>query len=284
MSLFGRPFHSRVRRQRSAFSLVELLVVIAIITVLISLLLPAVQSARAAARRTQCKSHLHQIGIALHSYHDSHNTLPPGSIVMGPSFPVQSGWGWVTFILPQLEQSPLHQQIEFAVANAQPVNRALIATTLPIHRCPSDSAPQTIATSLPGGGTAFVAHGNYPGSEEMFFPISSVRLKRVSDGLSQTLMVGESTYFINSVGQHTSAWCGIVSDGTGYQFSASLPYLAVSPSTPVNSSSSFNSRHMGGAHFLMGDGSVQFLGEATDWNVYRALFTINGNEVVKNPF
>lgn len=271
-------------RVRRGFTLVELLVVIAVIGILVALVLPAVQQARAAARRTQCRNHLHQIGIALHSYHDLHNTLPPGSIVMGPSFPTQSGWGWSAFILPQLEQSALYDQLDFHIGSAAGSNRPLIAHSLPVFRCPSDVAPQTISASLPGGGSAEIAHGNYPGSEPMLAALSHTRFRDVVDGLSQSLLVGEWTYVNAPIGESTVSWCGLVSDGIGYQFVASLPHLTLFPGVGVNDSAAFHSRHAGGTHFLIGDGSVQFLGESTDAEVYYALSTINGGEAVSSPF
>ena len=100
------------------FTLVELLVVIAIIAVLIALLLPAVQQAREAARRTQCKNNLKQIGLALHNYHDNYNALPPGWIGVtngGPDIYGLNGWGWASRILPQIDQSPLYNQLNFLV-------------------------------------------------------------------------------------------------------------------------------------------------------------------------
>ena len=203
---------------------------------------------------------------------------------MGPSFPLQTGWGWATFILPQLEQSALYSQIDFNIGNAEGPNRPLIAQPLAIYRCPTDPAPLTITTPLPRGGTAAVAHGNYPGSEAMLDALSNVRFADVSDGLSQTLMVGEWTYFDTPTGELTSSWCGIVSDGVDYQFIASLPHLRVFPGLGVNDSIAFHSHHSGGTHFLIGDGSVQFLGESTDARVYHALYSIKGGEAVGTPF
>ncbi len=266
------------------FTIIELLVVIAVTSLLIALLLPAVQQARESARSTKCKNHLHQIGIALHSYHDVHRTLPPGSLVVGPAFPLQSGWGWGAFILPHLEQSTLYNQLNFNAQNAIGSNRLLISQVVPTFVCPSDTAPPTITALLPGGGSAAVAHGNYPGVEGMLFPISSVRFAHVSDGLSQTLMVGELVQGRNPLAEFTSSWCGVVTDHMDHQFNASLPHLPIGPGAVVNSSSSFNSRHPGGTHFLAGDASVHFLSASTDSGVYLALGTINGGEVVDSPF
>src|SRR5437868_1890332 len=98
--------------RRHAFTLVELLVVIAIIGVLVALLLPAVQMAREAARMTQCKNNLRQIGIAIHNRHNSHGALPPGWTADQPEG--TPGWGWASELLPQLEQGNLYQSIQRA--------------------------------------------------------------------------------------------------------------------------------------------------------------------------
>src|ERR1700689_4354781 len=97
--------------RQSGFTLIELLVSIAIIGVLAALLIPAVQGSRDAARRTVCKNQLRQLTLASHMYHEVHQCFPPGGYVMGPSFPMQSGWGWGAMLLPFLEQDAMYRQI-----------------------------------------------------------------------------------------------------------------------------------------------------------------------------
>lgn len=154
-----------MRRSRNhGFTLIELLVVIAIIAILIALLLPAVQQAREAARRTQCRNNLHNIGIAIHNYHDTSKMFPPGTIALGATnyaAPyVLNTTGWV-LMLPYIDQAPLYNQYNFNLAscNAKPfapgtvmgggnANSAFTGQRLEVLTCPSD----------PEGG-AFVAQG-----------------------------------------------------------------------------------------------------------------------------
>ncbi len=222
---------ARFQPRRHGFTLIELLVVIAIIAVLVALLLPAVQQAREAARRAQCKNSLHQIGLALHNYHDVANTLPPGWIG-SPNGPTR--WGWGTMILPQLDQAPLYASL--AAAPGMDVNSNMatgfsaVLTTLPqpgllqtpisVYRCPSDVGGDLVVTPLANGymvmmppmaTTTSFARSNYAGvlganfnwnTNWMMAPTTPLvggafswssrrRFSDFADGLSNTFLVGE---------------------------------------------------------------------------------------------
>ncbi|OAI57918.1 hypothetical protein AYO47_00050 [Planctomyces sp. SCGC AG-212-M04] len=273
--------HSKVR----GFTLIELLVVISIIGLLIALLLPAVQSAREAARRTECQSHLKQLSLALHNYHDAHLCLPSGSIVRGPSFSPLSGWGWGAMILPALDQSALYARCDFSLNTAVGANRDAIKTSRPIMRCPSDTTPESVDVQLPAHPDSVVATGNYVGCEGFLSGLSSVKFGQVSDGLSATLLLGERNFHPPDGGAlpFTSSWCGIVTESDVYVFTSS-PHIAVTGQKPINRSSSspgfFSSRHPGGAFFARGDGSAGFISDSIDAAVFDALGTPSGGEPV----
>jgi len=147
---------TRIRRNSlaKAFTLIELLVVIAIIAVLIALLLPAVQAAREAARRAQCTNNLKQLGLAVHNYHSSYNSLPAYVIFLGPAGadPANNGqnnnngWGWdaswAVSLLPYVEQSPLYNSFNFSISADSPVNTTVTYNALATLICPSDASKQ----------------------------------------------------------------------------------------------------------------------------------------------
>lgn len=195
-------------KHRRAFTLIELLVVIAIIAVLIALLLPAVQQSREAARRAQCKNHLKQIGIAMNSYYEAHNTFPPGRMRnsvdgAGRCFSAYA------HLLPFLDASALYNQVNF---NADPDDPALNGTalsqTIPFFLCPSDSF-QILQTNTVAGVIVNSAVHNYPLNTGTTYPLSprnpggvkvtgvyyensSTRFADILDGSSQTVCISET--------------------------------------------------------------------------------------------
>lgn len=214
---------ARPRSRPGGFTLVELLVVIAIIGVLVALLLPAVQAAREAARRMNCSSNLHQVGIALHNYHDTHGSFPPAAIwkrqdgAVTPQPIDGRNYSWQALLLPFLEQGPLHAQIDFrrpfynAGGLAPQVTsdgREIVGISIPTLQCPSDPGFQQNLnnTGVGTGGTVNVAWTNYAGAEgyDWWFrgnhPLSgvfnlnaSVRIRDITDGTSNTIAVAEAS-------------------------------------------------------------------------------------------
>jgi prepilin-type N-terminal cleavage/methylation domain-containing protein len=157
--------------KRRAFTLVELLVVIAIIGILVALLLPAIQAAREAARRTECSNKLKQIGLALHNYHDTYNTFPPGNVTPGNCCGTPSAGTWTLFILPFLEQETLYNQYDFSLWNDSDPGRSgrtggpnafVCMQFLDVYLCPSDINTKKLERpgSGPGSGKDY-APGSY---------------------------------------------------------------------------------------------------------------------------
>ncbi|QDU73458.1 putative major pilin subunit [Bremerella volcania] len=293
------------------FTLVELLVVIAIIGVLIALLLPAVQQAREAARRMTCSNKLKQIGIALHNYHDTFGTLPPGIVTSNQIC-------WLTQILPQIEQSALFDQIgavggfdepwEDVAEMVSTGNVPLAKTEIDGYICPSDtgdginkrlgSSPNQFGKSNyigvftayynPTNATATNGSGGSD-REATFFDNSSTEFSDITDGLSNTIIVAERAERKGS-GPTGSLWIGYHNDFGGSisggisQFQVRLRMERSSNDTDynINGNSNYNpsSNHPGGAQFLRGDASVVFLPETINLRTQAALGTIDGGEVI----
>lgn len=191
-------------RYRRGFTLIELLVVIAIIAVLVALLLPAVQQAREAARRSACKNNLKQVGLALHNYHDTHNTLP-GSPMGRTRDNGWNVWSGMSMILPFMDQAPLYNQIDFNRGPRQaPNNGSIHRSVIPAYLCPSDpgsgSRPQgdsgPCSYALSSGPVTAWGVGNRPRAG-IFTYRSSTRFTYIKDGTSNTIMASEVQIGLN---------------------------------------------------------------------------------------
>lgn len=284
-------------RRKSGFTLIELLVVIAIIGILVSLLLPAVQYARESARASSCWNNQKQLGVALHLFHDTHRRLPTGWTGADPD----TGWGWCSEILPQLEQNELFSKIRRDLPINDPLNQQVRETPLPILLCPSDGVKSTFTIygglgdvefgNMDAGTPLFeVGRTNYVGvfgTDEIedapangngtFFFGSKLTLADLHDGLSSTLIVGERQSRLGG-----STWTGVINGANN----AKARIVGIGDHAPNHKDhhfDDFTSKHPVGAHFLLGDGSVKRLNSTIHMDVYRALITRNGSEVVQIP-
>jgi prepilin-type N-terminal cleavage/methylation domain-containing protein len=306
-----------MRSRKHGFTLVELLVVIAIIGILLALLLPAVQMAREAARASQCKNNLKQIGIALHNYHDSHLCFPMGwtSGIKGPN--PTNAWGWGSMILPAMDQRALFDRINFnqgfdggllAGANSASGVSGVEATHLPSFRCPSDIGANLVIN--PGSLTmTYGARSNFVGvNGGLLVDVQVLSDQRGSfganlchgiadyrDGTSFAVQVGERAFHDVAGGRGPSAlWAGtrsgVPGTGTGNGYALAVgecvtrmntpPTGDVDPlgaATPNPTWHGFSSRHPGGAQFLIADGAVRFISENIDVTIYANLATIADN-------
>ncbi|MFO0869311.1 MAG: DUF1559 domain-containing protein [Pirellulales bacterium] len=293
---------------RRGMTIVELLIVIAIIGVLVALLAPAVQAAREAVRRLQCRNNLKQIGLALHHYHDVTGVFPPGNLPQPQNAP---SWAWSALLLPYLEHGNLHSQMGIDHGAAMvAVGDPQGDVALKIYRCPSDAR---ISERSVWGGTN--CHDGYRAANYAGVWMSEVpgpwgaairnpenwavftagwfsdtigspphcNLASVSDGTSHVLMVGEAAGL-------QSLWCICVGNSTATTWVANIspegttadPNSAlrrVGPSAwyrlnagePYLSPYTFSSRHPGGANFLLVDGSVHWVANEIDGVVYGLL-------------
>ena len=319
---------TKPRRRRPAFTLVELLVVIAIIGILVALLLPAVQAAREAARRSQCTNRLKQIGLAILNYESSYKSLPPGGITEGPCCSTKSGTSWPISILPQLEEQTLFDQYRFDFFNEDPENTIVRETQVAKYTCPSD--PEGIddlitPASGPGSASARIkyARGSYRGSaglcENGFWDSSSqgsvahlyergplhgvgpydgmqepVALKKVTDGQTNTLLVGEKAHrWTSSEGQRRQTFWAYTY--TSYNRSCTFEQtrsiindyercLQIGGEFGSNPCKrSWGSLHPEGLYFAMCDGSVQWISASIDIFLFGDHATMAGQEIASLP-
>jgi prepilin-type N-terminal cleavage/methylation domain-containing protein/prepilin-type processing-associated H-X9-DG protein len=297
-------------RRRRAFTLIELLVVIAIISVLIGLLLPAVQKVRESAARTQCYNNLKQIGIALQSYHDAQNSFPPGYLtqVAADNSDLGPGWGWAAFLLDNLEQGNLKRSIRFNLQITDPANAAVRVTTVPILVCPSEPQAGTFTViDANGNSLTTVARASYVAMNGVlgvssdafdnngaFLRNRAMRIADIRDGLSNTLFVGERCTSMSS-----TTWTGAVTNGVvpAQRYPVPADQLANAelasalvlahgsrdhlPNNPlVFDADATASFHTQGVNFLFGDGSVHAVGSSINGSVYEALLTRAGGEPI----
>lgn len=308
--------------RRVGFTLVELLVVLAVIGILVALLLPAVQAAREAARRTQCSNQLKQIGLAFHTYADVQGTLPFGAA---------GGWGhtWQAYLLPHIEQEAVYARIPWTdwgwSDDDRPDDPFTIAarTVIPVFHCPSEPAPARFNESLNSvTGRAIVSYLGNVGSDVEFdnaaaegidvqngngvLPaynmldsrrcVGPVPLSGVTDGLSQTLLAGESPWLL----REPCPYCDRIMlhsnniDSNRNGVDAGYDYSECLGSTfyPINISRSrdpqwtyvarelaFGSWHPSGCHALLCDGSVRMVQDTIERDIWKALGSRNGGEV-----
>jgi len=328
-------------RSARGFTLIELLVVIAIIAVLIALLLPAVQAAREAARRAQCVNNMKQIGLAMHNYHSTYGSLPPGSS--------NYGWGtWIVFILPYTEQNPLFNSWNQGSSSTDPggiltygspPNTTVSRNRLASQTCPSDT-PDALYGTMPMynyaanfGNTSLAQHLNavpdpFNSSKFLIFggsPFADVSyagsagwraaggvfgLQHITDGSSNTLMCSEVVQGQGSAAGVTVNGVTGLTDirgftiwGDGCSFETAIgpnstypdviyqsthcayPYAQNPPCILGNNNMNWfgsRSRHPGGVNSVMVDGHVQFIKNSIAINIWRALGTTQGGEIVSS--
>lgn len=271
------PARSRVAlRGRLAFTLVELLVVIAIIGILLSLTLPAVQAARESGRRAQCKNNLRQIGLALQSYHNAKQALPPGR----SDFEVNDH-SWMTYLLPYIEERARFDAYDFKQAWDAAANVKAVRFDLALQLCPSS------VHNDPGQGDygGINGPGNYPGvvngwgyreayelglltgigTKAIVQKNGVIKYAQIRDGLSKTIAVGEDA------GR---------TDAAKYWANGEQTYVAHGMIN-LSRANELYSDHPGGVHVLYADGGVHFWEETLEKKVIDAYSTRAGGEVLE---
>ena len=328
-------------RRSRGFTLIELLVVISIIAVLIALLLPAVQQAREAARRVQCKNNLKQMGLALHNYLDTHSVLPPSFC-----FSTAGSWSVHGRILPYMEQAAAYGRVRLDLDWANPINQAtgVAQLKIPSYSCPSDPLSDRMHYAGPDEGnirvhTYGVNFGTWKiydpvtnsGGDGVFYPNSRTRAGDIADGLTNTLLLAEvksyQPYFRNTADPgpavpssisflssfsgekkygpgsddnagHTE-WCDgpvhqsgfttvfhpntrvtYIDNGVTYDMDYNSRYEGTSTAQTTYAAITSRSYHVGIVNVALADGSIRSISENIDIQVWRALGTRAGSEVV----
>ena len=282
------------RRSCRGFTLVELLVVIAIIGILIAMLLPAVQAAREAARRTQCLNNLKQHALAIHNYNDAMKLFPPGYVSNFPGIENSTTWcrqggvqgpPWTVLILPYAEFEAQHDAFDLTqpyhnTSNQMDPANAGFARPLTLYHCPSDIRLQTNPIlgcyfGVQGGGVAPDCGNSAcsPANERgmyvsgMLFGGSKLTFRDVLDGTTNVFLIGESRY-------GGAAWAASAKQDTcayARNLAGAQDPINLFPYPGIHDTRGFSSYHPGGCHFAMVDGSVHFFRQTMSMSIYRAL-------------
>ncbi len=309
--VFLKPYRRDSRY--SGFTLVELLVVVAIIGVLVALMLPAVQQARESARKTHCANNLKQIGLGMHVYMLNHQSFPPGYIskVLPDHDDGGPGWAWGALIMPFIEETALHEQIDLSASLRGDATALVRLTTVPLFVCPSDGTFEPIIDIPSKSSTRIIcqmAAANYVGSagtvrptcklcrdnfDGVFGRNRAIKPKELQDGLSRTLAIGErSSYW-----SRPALWGvvpnskildnqkpGLYAAGPGYVLGTTFHEgFNIETSTEMDHGTtgtfaeSFGSQHPGGAFFMFCDAGVRFVWADADPAIMNALSTRDGN-------
>jgi prepilin-type N-terminal cleavage/methylation domain-containing protein len=282
-----------------AFTLVELLVVLAIIGILIALLMPAIQSAREAARRTACANNTKQIGLAIAHYQIAQTVFPSSNtddLFTWDAGNTLRNHSWGSLILPYAELTSLRNIIDFSTSAMKPANLVAAGTIVAMYRCPDYAGPDyTTDSHYPAGKYAI---GNYVSlaasdvdhlwgvsrkPEGVIFPLSRIKPKEVTDGLSKTILIAESRE------EKMRVWIdGRTAANTALRYDPDSP---AAPGISLNYTPYFidegivsnygpSSMHPGGALHLAGDGSVHFIRDTIGATIYVALCTRAGGETI----
>ena len=312
-----RCINTNSHRRRSGFTLIELLVVIAIISLLIGLMLPAVQQAREAARRMSCANNLKQIGLAMHEHHDTYGVFPPAWAQSPFTVPqgkiIQGGHGTFPFLLPYLEQEALANLYRWDKRAQGPENQPVATTPIQVFQCPSAESDRWVTVVEDSRNYAYGgkgACGDYASVLEIdtrlvqlglvdpaadYQGVLSVnyltRLADIKDGSSQSLLFTECAGRpkLWRQGRPVSgsyAPGGVWVAGTVILGQGSTPDGATQPGPcAINCTNNREvySFHPGGANAVFADGSVNFLNAGIDIRIFARLVTRAGEEVVEIP-
>lgn len=261
-------FAVHLQGKPGGFTIVELLVVIAIMSVLMALLLPAVQFTRESARKIQCQSNIKQMGLGLQNFHGTYGKFPAGKFDIG-----EVGHSWCTYLLPFIEQTPLASRFDMSKPWEHPDNAEAVAVTLSIFRCPT--SPLQFQGGMDYCGISGGTQGALPLGEGRGEALGSgvlvvvdeinptfISFRDITDGSSNTICVSES------VGRNaaTGRW-------------ASGDNLVSTDVNPINTPGKVASFHTSGVHALRADGSGAFISVSIDIGVLGAISTRNGGEI-----